>query len=149
MDYKQFDFYQKLKLQIGDWLKEQESGQFKWRDYVSVLPECFYFVSELATDNSLTIETKSKLAKAMAYVISPWDFLPEEEFGPAGYLDDLTVCAVILDGVLSEIEPDIWQKYWKGNRDLIELKNNVLKDSKEMLGESLLKKITDKFREER
>ncbi len=145
MDYKQFDFYQKLKLQIEDWLKEQKSLEFKWRNYVELLPECFHFVSELATDKTLPIKTKEKLAKAIAYVISPWDFLPEEEFGPAGYLDDVTVCAVILDGVLDEIDTAIWKKYWKGNQDLIELKNNILKDSQEMLGENLLKKITDKF----
>ncbi len=145
MDYKQFDFYQKLKIQIGDWLKEKKSDKFKWKKYVSMLPNCFYFVSELAADNSLAIPDREKLAKAIAYVISPWDFLPEEVVGPAGFLDDITVCAVILNQVLPRIEKDIWNKYWKGDKDLNELIQNVLNDAEEMLGAELQNKILEKF----
>jgi len=145
MDYKQFDFYQKLKIQIGDWLKEQKSDDFKWKKYVAILPDCFYFVSELAADNSLSMPVKEKLAKAIAYVISPWDFLPEEVVGPAGFLDDVTVCAVILNQVISDIDKDVWKKYWKGNEDLIPLIKKVLGDAEEMLGKELLDKILEKF----
>ncbi len=145
MDFKQFDFYQKLKIQIGDWLKGKNSEEFKWKKYVAILPDCFYFVSELAVDNSLPMPVKEKLAKAIAYVISPWDFLPEEVVGPAGFLDDVTVCAVILNQVISDIEKDVWQKYWKGNEDLIPLIGKVLDDAEEMLGKELLGKILEKF----
>ena len=145
MDFKQFDFYQKLKIQIGDWLKGKNSEEFKWKKYVAILPDCFYFVSELAADNSLPMPVKEKLAKAIAYVISPWDFLPEEVVGPAGFLDDVTVCAVILNQVISDIDKDVWQKYWKGNEDLIPLIGKVLADAEEMLGKELLGKILEKF----
>ncbi len=145
MDYKQFDFYQKLKIQIGDWLKEESSKDFKWRKYVAVLPDCFHFVSELATDNHLPIKLKEKLAKAMAYVISPYDFLPEEEVGPAGFLDDVTVCAVILNEILPNIDKSLWNKYWGKEYYLLPLISGILQDAEVMLGKNLLNKILDKF----
>ena len=145
MDYKQFDFYQKLKIQIGDWLKEKESEEFKWKKYVALMPDCFYFVAELAADKSLSVTTREKLAKVIAYVISPWDFLPEEVVGPAGFLDDITVCAVILNQVIFDMDIAVWSKYWKREKDLHSLIKSVLNDAEEMLGKELNEKILAKF----
>ncbi len=147
MDYKQFDFYQKLKIQIGDWLKEKESEEFKWKKYVALMPDCFYFVSELAADNSLTVPIREKLAKAIAYVLSPWDFLPEEVVGPAGFLDDITVCAVILNQVFGYIDKEVLSKYWKRDENLDSLIRAILSNAEDMLGKELYEKIISKFSE--
>jgi uncharacterized membrane protein YkvA (DUF1232 family) len=145
MDSHQFNFYERLKLQIKDWFNSNESKDFEWRDFVAKAPDCFYFVASLATEEDLPIDKKKRLAQAIAYFISPYDFLPEEEVGAAGFLDDLTVCSIILKDVLPGVEPALIKKYWKCDIDLHEFINNILSNAGTMLGKALLKKIEDKF----
>lgn len=55
------------------------------------------------------------------YIVSPLDFIPEALFGAFGYLDDLAIALVILDILLSNIEPAIIQEHWDGDEDVLKI----------------------------
>jgi len=77
--------------------------------------------------------------------MSPIDFLPEEIIGPAGYLDDISVAAYILNKLINDVDPKIIQKHWAGDRDVLLLIKSIIANADEMLGAGLWEKIKQKF----
>ena len=57
---------------------------------------------------------KIALGAFAIYLASPLDLIPD--FIPfVGYLDDVLVAAIVLDGVLSAVDRPILLKYWPGS----------------------------------
>jgi uncharacterized membrane protein YkvA (DUF1232 family) len=78
------------------------------------LPDLARLVSRLAADPALPRAAKIALAAAAVYLISPIDLIPD--FIPlVGYLDDLLLAAVLVDGILNWVERDLVLKYWPGS----------------------------------
>lgn len=77
------------------------------------LPDIARLVGRLAGDPLLPAPAKIALAAAVIYLVSPVDLLPD--FIPVlGYLDDLLLVAVILDGILNYVDRRLILKYWPG-----------------------------------
>lgn len=73
----------------------------------------------LAADPSLPRGAKIALAAAALYLASPVDLVPD--FIPlVGYLDDVVLAAVLLDGVLNFVDRSLVLRYWPGSRDSLE-----------------------------
>ena len=59
------------------------------------------------------------LAAAILYIVSPVDLVPD--FIPVlGYLDDLIIAAIIVDGILNFVDRGVVLKYWPGSPELLE-----------------------------
>jgi uncharacterized membrane protein YkvA (DUF1232 family) len=55
----------------------------------------------------------------MVYLASPLDLIPD--FIPLlGYLDDLLVAALLVDGILNWVDRSLVLKYWPGTPDSLE-----------------------------
>ncbi len=77
------------------------------------LPDIARLVGRLAGDPLLPAPAKIALAAAVIYLVSPVDLLPD--FIPVlGYLDDLLLVAVILDGILNYVDRRLILNYWPG-----------------------------------
>ena len=77
------------------------------------LPDIARTVTRLAGDPVLPRAVKIALAAAVVYLLSPLDFIPD--FVPvAGYLDDVLVAAVVVDGIFNYVDRAIVLKYWPG-----------------------------------
>ena len=75
------------------------------------LPALVVMIARLAKDPQLPRTAKIALAAAAVYLVSPIDLLPD--FIPfVGYLDDLLLAAVVLDGVLNYVDRDLVMRYW-------------------------------------
>jgi len=71
-------------------------------------------VARLLKDNRVPASAKLMLVGLGAYLASPIDVLPD--FIPfVGYLDDVLVAAVVLDGLLSSVEREIVLSHWPGD----------------------------------
>ncbi|PLW97424.1 MAG: hypothetical protein C0591_06615, partial [Marinilabiliales bacterium] len=101
----------------------------------------FYMLIKLATDEAVPSHEKAKLILAIAYFISPIDLLPEAFLGPIGYLDDLALSAYVLNGIINKVSPEIVQKYWVGDGEVLLVIKGVLAKADEMIGSGLWKKI--------
>ena len=145
MDNKQFDFYQKLRLKIKRYAKDQITRDSRWFDYIMITPDFFHLLCKLAVENKIPLKKRLKLAAAIAYFLSPFDFLPEEIIGPAGYLDDIAVAAYVLNDLINEVDPQIIKKHWAGEQDVLLLIKNIIANANEMLGKKLWEKIQRKF----
>jgi uncharacterized membrane protein YkvA (DUF1232 family) len=62
---------------------------------------------------------KVALAAAVLYLVSPVDLVPD--FVPLlGYLDDVFVAAILVDGMLNFVNRGVVLRYWPGSPESLE-----------------------------
>lgn len=145
MDTKQRDFYQKLRVQIKNWAKSKAGINEKWSDLILLAPDLFHLLTRLALDPGVPISSKLKIGAAIAYFISPLDFIPELVFGPMGYLDDVVVSALILDQFINHVNPQLLTKHWAGEKDVLMVIRNIIVNVNQIVGSGVWKKIRKRF----
>jgi uncharacterized membrane protein YkvA (DUF1232 family) len=84
------------------------------RELVRLLPQLAGLIARLAGDRRVSTRVKVLLGLAAIYVASPVDLIPDVIPG-LGYLDDVIVVAIILDGLLNHVGRDIVREYWPGD----------------------------------
>jgi uncharacterized membrane protein YkvA (DUF1232 family) len=86
---------------------------------LKALPELVRLIARLVGDPLLPRTAKLALAAAMVYLASPIDLIPD--FVPLiGYLDDVLVAALLVDGILNWVDRGLVLKYWPGSPDSLE-----------------------------
>jgi uncharacterized membrane protein YkvA (DUF1232 family) len=90
-----------------------------WRELLLLLPNLALLIGRLLTDPRVPSGTKLVLGGAALYLASPVDLVPD--FIPIlGYLDDLLVVAIVLDGVFGSVERTILFAHWPGDPATLE-----------------------------
>ena len=78
------------------------------------LPALARMITRLVRDPALPRPVKIALLAAVVYLASPIDLVPD--FIPfLGYLDDLLLAAIVLDGLLNFVDRDLVLRYWPGS----------------------------------
>jgi uncharacterized membrane protein YkvA (DUF1232 family) len=86
---------------------------------LKALPDLVRLIAKLVGDPLLPRAAKIALAAAMVYLASPIDLIPD--FIPlVGYLDDLLLAALLVDGILNWVDRGLVLKYWPGTPDSLE-----------------------------
>lgn len=84
------------------------------RALLRALPDVVRLALRLVADPVLPRAVKIALAAAAAYLLSPVDILPD--FVPLlGYVDDLLLISVLVDGILNWVDRALVLKYWPGS----------------------------------
>ena len=84
------------------------------KDLLLLLPRLARMIASLLADGEVPRGAKIALAAVALYLASPVDLIPD--FIPViGYLDDLVLAAVVLDGLLNVLDRAFVVKYWPGN----------------------------------
>lgn len=118
------DFYQRLRARITKWAERNEI-KAEYAHYMLALPDLFHLIAKLMLDPRVAVAEKTWLGIALAYVVSPIDVIPDF-FGPAAYLDDLLVCALVLDSVLKKVPKGVVAEHWAGSGDVLALIRETL-----------------------
>jgi uncharacterized membrane protein YkvA (DUF1232 family) len=83
------------------------------------LPDIVRTITGLARDPVLPKAAKVALAAAVLYLVSPVDLVPD--FVPLlGYLDDVFVAAILVDGMLNFVNRGVVLRYWPGSPESLE-----------------------------
>ena len=78
------------------------------------LPSLAIMLARLVKDPALPRPVKIALIAAVVYLASPIDLIPD--FIPLlGWVDDLLLAAIVLDGVLNFVDRGLLLRYWPGN----------------------------------
>ena len=78
------------------------------------LPDLVRLITRMAGDPVLPRAAKIALGAAAVYLLSPVDLIPD--FIPlVGYVDDVLLAAVLLDGILNWVDRSLVLKYWPGS----------------------------------
>jgi len=83
------------------------------KDLLLALPRLGRMLLSLAADRDVPTAAKVVMAAMAVYLVSPIDLIPD--FIPfLGYLDDVILAAVVVDGVLNFIDRPLVLRYWPG-----------------------------------
>jgi len=83
------------------------------------LPDLGRLIVRLVADPVLPRAAKIALAAAAVYLLSPLDFIPD--FIPfVGYVDDVLLAAILVDGILNYVDRALVLKYWPGSPESLE-----------------------------
>ena len=89
-------------------------ARIRVRDLVVFLPRLARMIAALLADRTVPKAAKIALAAVAVYLASPVDLIPD--FIPViGYLDDVLLVAVVVDGLLNYIDRSLLLKYWPGD----------------------------------
>ncbi len=146
MNEKEEKYYLKLRKNISNWLEEKANINHRFKKYIMLVPDMFYLLVKLVQDPEVPQSKKVKLISAIAYFISPIDFLPEAFLGPIGYMDDLAIAAYVLNDMLNAIDPQIIRKHWAGDTDILITIKNILINADNLIGKGIWNKIRRKFK---
>jgi len=84
------------------------------KELLLALPRLGRMLISLAGDRDVPTAAKVVLAAMAVYLVSPIDLIPD--FIPwLGYLDDVILAAVVVDGVLNYVDRPLVLRYWPGS----------------------------------
>jgi uncharacterized membrane protein YkvA (DUF1232 family) len=84
------------------------------KELLLALPRLGRMLVSLAADRDVPTAAKVVLAALAVYLVSPIDLVPD--FIPwLGYLDDVLLAAIVVDGVLSVVDRPVVLRYWPGS----------------------------------
>lgn len=84
------------------------------RELVVLLPQLAGLVARLVGDPRVPRRVKGILGVVAVYLASPIDLIPD--FIPGvGYLDDVVLVAIVLDGLLNHVDREILLEHWPGD----------------------------------
>ncbi len=145
MANQESDFYQNLRSKMSVWLKTKDGSTSRWAEYLMLAPDLFHLLCKLSIDKDVPVKERAKLAGAIAYFVSPIDLVPEAIVGPVGYVDDIALAAYVLNSIINNSGPDVVKKHWAGDRDVLEVIQEILKVADQMIGSGLWKKLKRMF----
>ena len=151
MEQKSYDFYQNLRSRMREWLSTKNRSTSTWAEYLMFAPDIFHLLCKLAMDNEVPVKERAKLAAAVAYFVSPFDLMPEALVGFIGFADDIALGAYVLNSLVNSCNPEILERHWAGDRDILELIQRILRLGDKMgrtgvLGKGVWRKIRGMFR---
>lgn len=121
-----------------DSLLEKDISDYKG-EYASIIhqaPALYRMMTRMLDDRTLPSKISPLVIAAIAYFILPEDVIPEDKFGPVGYLDDIYLCAFVAQEVAKEFgSPDILVRNWDGKVSVVNLIREILDREQELIGD--------------
>jgi uncharacterized membrane protein YkvA (DUF1232 family) len=95
-------------------------------EYLLLIPDLAVLLWRLINDRRVSGKNKILLASALVYFVLPFDLVPEEVFGPMGYIDDLILAVIALHKILGDTDPEVLREHWSGKEALLPTLRNAL-----------------------
>ena len=89
------------------------------KELLRALPDLGRMLVRLVADPVLPRAAKLALAAALVYLASPLDLIPDV-IPLVGYLDDVLVAALVVDGIVNWVDRGLLLRYWPGTPDSLE-----------------------------
>lgn len=140
-DPVKFKFYEDLRQKAKGWTKEK-TGKLggKLGEYLFLLPDFFILLGRLMIDKRVPAKQKAYVGGIIAYVILPFDIIPD--FIPViGYLDDLVLVVMGLNMILNEIDSAIIIDNWSGEGDVLKQMQGIVAAAEAFLDRRVLRRI--------
>lgn len=123
----------------GDFLREELSqyrGDFD--QYILYLPDFFDLLCQLM-DTDIDSDARRCINSALAYLVLPNDFLPENVYGPEGYTDDIFVITTVLAYLIKRYGIESIEPIWGPNESFDDVAAMCFEKSTKMMEEKEMK----------
>lgn len=112
-----------------------ETYKGEYASFIDNGPALFKFLNDLLIKKELTSEYKLKISAAIAYYVVPMDVIPEQIYGPYGYIDDIFISSYVIKLLAEEYGYSYLEKYWGEDGELKSIVEECLEKSSEILEE--------------
>ena len=120
------DFYDTL-------IENLNSFEGDYASFIDCGPNLFNLLCDLLSQKEIKKEMRLEISAAIAYFVAPDDIIPEEIYGPYGYIDDIFISVYILRKVADEFGYDYLQNLWKHDSNVNEIMDECYDNSLELL----------------
>ena len=120
------DFYDTL-------IENLNSFEGDYASFIDCGPNLFNLLCDLLSQKEIKKDMRLEISAAIAYFVAPDDIIPEEIFGPYGYIDDIFISVYILRKVADEFGYDYLQNLWKHDSNVKEIMDDCYDNSLELL----------------
>lgn len=123
---------------FDEWL-ERDISVYEGRhdDLIFQAPALYRLLTSMLDDPVLPDQLRTLVISGIAYFILPNDIIPEEIYGPYGYVDDIFLAALVADKVRRVTgSDDIITGNWDGEADILSLIDEVLEREGELISDN-------------
>jgi uncharacterized membrane protein YkvA (DUF1232 family) len=135
------DFYRRLRGRFDAWVRTKEGRGYRFADYLLLLPDFVHLVIRLALDRRVPTELRTQTAAVLAYVMLPFDLVPEAMIGPIGFGDDLLLVVLMLQRLLTKVPHEVVLEHWTGPKGLMQTLRTILDAAEEMVGSKVWNRL--------
>ncbi len=120
------EFYDALKDNLDSYNGEYAS-------FIDYGPSLYKLLSNLLMEEDLSREMKLNISAAIAYYVVPRDVIPEDVYGPYGYIDDIYLCVFVLNKLAKEYGYDMLQDSWDTDDNIKDILDECYDKSSSLL----------------
>lgn len=95
----------------------------EYDSFIDFGPSLFKLLCDIL-EQDIPKDLRKDISGAIAYYVIPMDVIPEQLYGPHGYIDDVYITVYVLKRVANECGYDFIQKIWDKEEDV----KNVIDD---------------------
>ncbi|MCC7429596.1 DUF1232 domain-containing protein [bacterium] len=95
------------------------------KELLLLIPNLLMLLYGLVKDSRVPVGEKNFLFFIIAYVLLPFDLIPDP-IPFMGQIDDLFLVAVALKRIFDSVPQEVMQEYWNGEKDLIKTVEEVI-----------------------
>jgi len=123
---------------FSDTLRENlDSFEGEYAPFIDCGPNLFNLLCDILSNEIINAEYRLKISAAIAYYVVPDDVIPEEIYGPYGYIDDIFISVYVLRMVAEEYGYEILYSAWKNEHDVKKVIDECYNNSLELLGDKV------------
>ncbi|WP_313890775.1 DUF1232 domain-containing protein [Psychrobacillus sp.] len=141
----QRDFYISLRTKMVDYLASKSGKGSKFAPYLLFAPDLFHLLVKALLDNRIDAKSKTLIGSGILYFISPIDVMPEGLIGPGGFIDDIIVATFVVNMLLNKFSPEIIEKHWAGDVNLLTALQKISETSHTFLGKLPARSMLGRF----
>jgi uncharacterized membrane protein YkvA (DUF1232 family) len=135
-------FYDKLRAKIEGFIKDKGVNETV-ANYILLAPDLFVLLARLMLDKRVGVQSKAIAGVAVAYFITPIDFIPEVLIGGFGLLDDVILAVYALRRILVDVDEAIVREHWNGEEDLLSVITKVIRSADDLVGKKIVRKLEE------
>lgn len=107
----------------------------KYDEFIDYCPDLFKLLTDILDDENIDSEMRLEICAAIAYFVVPLDVIPEQIYGPIGYIDDIFLCCYVINYVAESLGWERLNEVWQGDEDLQNVLNECYPKSIAILGD--------------
>lgn len=127
------DFYDTL-------IENLDSYNGEYASFIDCGPNLFKLMCDIL-EYDITQDIRRDLCGVIAYYVVPMDVIPEKEWGPYGYIDDIYLSVYVLKIVAEEYGYDFIQRIWDKPQDIKNVMDECESKALQVLEEDQIKAI--------
>ena len=98
-------------------IENLENYDGEYASFIDCGPNLFKLLCDLL-DEDIDRESRLEINAAISYYVVPMDVIPEQIYGPYGYIDDIFISVYVLKKISEKYSYDLLQEVWENDNDV-------------------------------